>query len=187
MSLTSAPKDDPTWPPQPTETIPFTGREAQGLLARSKSRARVVAVGANGDLERALPMSDAEITYANQKISHRVLVLALIATGVSVTLSIVSSVVVWGAVARASEAASVVTAHLATNDIDQSISNMLGSISDVKATTGNAASMSESVEQATETIVTALNNTGQLISQFNEIADKLIARPQISFGIGGGR
>ena len=47
--------------------------------------------------------------------------------------------------------------------------------------------MSESVEQATETIVTALNHTGQLISQFNEIAEKLVEHPQIQFGLGGGR
>ena len=186
MSLTT-PKEEPPWPPQATETIPFTGREAQGLLSRSKSRARVVAVGANGDLERALPMTDNQVVQANLKMLHRILVLALVVAGVSITLSVVSSIVVWGAVARASEVAAVVGDRLSVNQIDATIGNMIGSVADVKATTGNAASMSESVEQATETIVTALNHTGQLISQFNEIAEKLVEHPQIQFGLGGGR
>ena len=78
MSLPT-PKEEPPWPPQATETIPFTGREAQGLLSRSKSRARVVAVGANGDLERApalLSAGVARVDARGQPAARRAVALA---------------------------------------------------------------------------------------------------------------
>ena len=185
MSSIPPTEEEPGWPPRAAPELGFVQAEVRGLLPTRKSRARV-AVGV-GDLERAAPRSEAQLAESNLKAMHRILVLLLIVGGVSIVLAIISSVVVWGVASKADAAWNMVSEHITASQVSATIGNILGSVEDVKATTGNAASMSESVEQATETIVTALNHTGQLVSQFNEIAEKLVEHPQIQFGLGGRR
>ena len=185
--MSSIPKDeDPGWPPRATETIGFSTAEARGLLPTRKPRARVAAVGT--DLELAAPLSDSEIARQNLKMLHRILVLALIVAGVSITLSIVSSIVVWGAVARASEVASVVSEHITANEIDNAVQSAFGSIHDVKSTTGSAANLALEVEEAGDRVVAAVNSSAAVLERLVSVASRLADHPSVSLALGtGGR
>ena len=140
------------------------------------------------DLERAMPMTDNEIARANLKMLHRVLVLALVVAGVSITLSVVSSIVVWGAVARASEVASVVSEHITASEIDHAVQSAFGSIHDVKSTTGSAANLAFEVETAGDRVVAAVNASASVLERLTAVASRLADHPSVSLALGtGGR
>lgn len=183
MSSLPPKQDEAGWPPRSAPEIAFSSAEARGLLPTRRARARVAAVGA--DLERAAPMSDNEIAQQNLKMLNRVLVLALIVAGVSITLSIVSSVVVWGAVARASEVASVVGDRLSVSQVDATIGNMINSVADVKSTTGSASNLALEVEQAGDRVVAAVNASAIVLERLSRIAGDLVAHPSVQLSLGG--